>query len=601
MTRKFHRRAARRASVLALAAMLASPALAQEATAPARDTAPPDSVAIDVGRTARSFGEWASLFATQFALAAARFAVDLTYDSVESGPDGAVYVNGLRIVLPVPFGPPRSCVVSVDEIASRYSTLALFTGGYLGESSARVTGISVPLDCLPPEARPMVQLARLESIEIDAVEIDTALDPVTARADIALRIDARDLATIDARGRLDYLWLRFPLDGGDETAADDEEAGSPDPVPSIEFGPMDVTVVDRGLVERLPPFLGMAGMPPEAVAPTLAQIVRAQVGSPELAESVEREMARFLSDGGRLALSLRPGELWFDELGRMSPSQAVAAFNPSLGASVRPEVVSPALIEAARQTDGLAPDMALQVAKAHLAGEGLPRNPDAALRVALAHAGDGAGGNAELRAVAAEAVLAGGGLEGDRAVDLADAYRFAIDAGRLGHAATPLLRRMEAALPSEAIVAVQARALGEWRGEDATAMNRRYQTALENGDTADIVAIAGMFETGRGAPRNHAEAYFLALLAEAAGEVGARRLVDRIEAATEGDAAWRPRLANARNSATRVWLSSGLAARVAARANGEAPTGGGAAAPEPDGVAPPAPPAPGGENAPGRE
>ena len=584
MTSPLWTRVLRAASALAVSAALAVPSLAQEPGEPSGGA--PEPVAIDVGGTARSFGEWASLFATQFGLAAARFAVDLTYESVETGPGGAVFINGLRVTLPVPYGEPRACVLEIDEIASRYSTLALFTGGYLGESSARISGISVPLACLPPEARAVVQLARLDGFEIDALEIDTALDPVTAQADIALRLDARDLVTLDARGRLDYLWVRFPFH---DSADEDEQGGSPDPIPSIEFGPIDVTLVDRGLVERLPPFLGMSGMPPDAVAPTAAQVVRAQLGDAKLAEEVEREVARFLAEGGRLALSLRPGEVWFEDLAAMSPPQIVAAFNPSLGAAVRPAIVSPEIVEAARMREGLSPDMAVAVARAHLSGEGLPRNPAEALRIALTHAGDATRENAALRIVAAEAILEGGRAQnGEAAVGIADAYRFALDAGRLGSPVSPLLRRLEARLPATLVAEVQAQALAEWLGDGATGLNRRYSQALEAGDTAEIVAIAGMFESGDGAPRNYAEAYFLALLAEAAGEVGARRMVERIEATASDEAAWAPRLAKARDSATRIWLTSGLAERVSARESGTAGESGAAPAAPPQ--APTAPP-----------
>ena len=559
-----------RGVVRALAATLAAGALVVPASA--QDER--ERVAIDVPSTAESFGDWLAVFATRTGLAFSRLVVDLTYEDVESLPGArGVLVTGLRVGVPVPYAEPRACTVEIDSLESTYSRLALFTG-YLGEQTSTVSGLSMPLECLPPDARPFAQLARLDRIEVDTLDIDWTFDPVTARAALGLTVDAANLATIEARGELDYASVRFPLDGGGSPPSEEEslpgmERPGDQPIPVIEFGPVDLSIVDRGLVERLPPFLGMVGMPAEAIGPAVGGGLASQGVPIELATSVQEEVARFLNEGGRLAIALRPGELWYDEVERMSPPQIVAAFNPSVGNAPRPNLLSPELISKAGSSlidpsDG----DAFRIARAFLSGEGMPRNPARALEIVESAANtydtDYA---AEAREIAVEAMMA-------MNEDLDDAYVMAIEAGALGRPMGATLRRLEARLPPKTVVDAQRRVSEQWQtGTDGQAIVRSMGAALTEGDTGAILALARRSMAGDGVPRDFGAALFLGLLAEAGGELGASRIVERVEARAEaGEAsreAWAPVIAEARDQATEVWIDGGLAAALAAReANG---------------------------------
>ena len=518
----------------------------------------PDAVAIDVGATAESFGDWLKLALTRTALAFSRLAVDLTYETSEIVPGtGGVLITGLRVGLPLPGLEPRACTVEVEALELTSSTLALLTS-FLGSSEMVLRGVSAPLACLPPQGRFFAQMARLQEIGIDMLRLETMFDPISASADIDLELDARDLARIELAGRLDYVSLRIDAFGTPKPDGSD-----PDPVPVIEFGPMDLSVTDRGLVERLPPFLGMAGLPLDAVAPSAAQMLRAQFGTPELATEVERELARFLNEGGRLTVSLRPGELWLDEIMHAPPREVATAFNPRVGRTTRPNLPSPELIEAAT-SNLVRPEQAITVARAFLSGEGMPRNPRRAFEAiesaARTYDTDYAG---EAREIAVRALLASDG-------DMETAYRMAIEAGTAGREIAALTRLVEARLEPAQIVAAQKLAATQWDGSPASqALAARVVAAVGEGDTAALLDVARDFERGVGVPRDLSAAFGFALLAKAAGEVGASRIVERVEAMATADEAareaWGDALAEARDTATEIWLQGGLARTLAAR------------------------------------
>ena len=533
---------------LALAASLAlgaAPVRAQETSAPFAAEA---SNALD----------WLTLAGTQLGLVALRLFADVEYGDVEALPGtGAVLVSDIVAAIPLPYAAPRACTVTIGSYEGRQSMLALLTG-ILGDQSARMTDVAVPLACLPPPARTTAQVAGLTEIAIDEVRVSTAYDLPTAEANVSLSLSVRDVADVELRAMLDYAFVRFDFtrDGGaDERQDPFAEDDGPTPVPAIEFGPVDLTIADRGLTDRALPFLRLAGITPDQVPAIVGDGVRSALGPVPLAEDLERELARFLSEGGRLAVALRPGTLWLDEIEDASPPEIIEAFNPSVGAGTRPDVLDPGTLTAIAGGT-LADDRRVEVARAFLDGTGLPRNPERA----LATLEPVLESDADAQALAAEAILDAGG-PADRA------YGLALRAGAGGADAVTVLRRAEARVTPAQAAEGQRIAFGNWDGAPA------YEAALDDavaaGDTLTILRTARAYATGLGAVRSYERALGYALLADAAGEVGARALAERIEARLTADAdaraAWAPVIAAARAEATDRWLEGGLGLALAER------------------------------------
>ena len=540
-----------RRSLSALTAALllsASPAHAQGATS--------NAISLD------DAFDWLRVTSTQAGLVALRLFADIRYGDVNIVPGtGAVLVSDIEATIPLPYAPPRSCTVTIGAYEGRQSALALLTG-LLGMTELRMSDVVVPLECLPPPALATAQMAQLTEIVIDELRLQTEYDVPSASADVALRLSARDLADVELRGEIDYAFalLQPPTE---ERLRSDPDA-EPEPVPSIEFGDVDITIADRGLVERATPFLNMSGVSREQLPAILADGVRSGLGAVPLADELEREVERFLSEGGRLSIALRPDELWLSQVQDMDPATAVAAFNPSVGRGPRPTLLSAELLASAAGPGVLPPEDAMQIARAQLSGEGMPRDPAGAFETIRSYASTyDAPYGAEAREIAARALLA----SGDRADD---AYRYAIEAGAEGRSVGDLLRRAEANLEPSAILEAQRLAFTQWEGTpEAAAVGQQIREAIASADTAAFLDLARRHERGVGVPRNIATAFALALLADAGGEIGARRLVSQIEAmADASDAAratWGPVVSESRQEATTAWLQGGVAAALARR------------------------------------
>ena len=537
-------------SLAAILAAAGTPAHAQQ-----RD------VAIDVERTAQSFGDWLKMAYAQLGLSMLRLVSDVRYEALEVAPgSGGLLITGLTVSLPLPDRAPRACTVTAGQVEYTTSPLAILTG-FLGTTTIDLTEVEVPVSCLPEGGDRFAGMAGLDRIVVDDLNIALTYDVPSAEAEVSLRASLRDVADIEAKGVLDYAFFRFPQLGPNPDGTD------PEPVPVIEFGNVDLSIRDRGLTERMEPFLQMAGLDRAAVPGMAAGALTAVVGLPDLGTAMQRELERFLTDGGRLILAARPGELWLDEVKTLTPPEIVRAFNVTVGEATRPDLPSGDLL-AAFESDDPSREQRLAIARASLAGEGFPRNPS----LAIAMLGTLVEDDAKAQALAAEAIL----QRRKNDESLVRAYELAIEAGAGGEPVGRTLRTIEARLPAAIMQRTQNAALAAWGTR--TGLADRVSAGVASGDTAMLMDLARSFETGAGAPRHWGAAYTYALLAEAAGEIGADRIVRNIERLTTGDEAdavvWSPALDAARDRATELWTLGGLAAALAGR---RAPVAGAAA------------------------
>lgn len=495
----------------------------------------------------------------QYALLAARSAVDLTYEGVSVDPrSGAVVVDGLSLRPRLDWDPDRTCEIAVERIAlpdgaaGGLETIAVV---------AELDGLSVATACLEPGPGLAVQSFGYDRILLDNASL--SLDYHMPSAGAALRIAASmpDAARLTVTADFDYLWFTgVGRDGARE-----------EPRPVAKLRAAELVLENEGLWERVSPVVeGQVGN-----LDALPQMIRALLGSalagpggqpgPEaraFIDNAAEEIARFTREGDRIVLSVAPpGGVWLGEDLLQTPAQALAALRPRLSAApgavvamIPPSRLSAALGEGADPSRG----ERLAIGRALLTGVGAPLSPEEGLALVTPLAEDWHGEAAMLVAETAA----------DRG-DTARAYAMALRA-RAGGApgAAGLLARLGARLSAGDVIAAQEAAFDAWPGKADWQAER--DAAVEAGDVAALHAMAADAAAGRGMPASHTQAYYLAGLAAAAGDRAAAALRDRIAARfTRPDGTPAPGWAEARSAAARAtletWTQGGLAGRIADR------------------------------------
>ena len=456
---------------------------------------------------------------------------EFTYDTASLPDARSVRVSGLRLVAPRNLALP-GCEMRVRSLDLGVVSVAgsLLLGDGL---TLDARGVTLEPSCLPPQTRGMIAIAGLDHIDIGRISIDWRRDLASGASDIALRAQMRGVASIDLDVRLDYLTLRtdFLGFGASQNVA-------------IRFGPVRAVMRDEGLVDRIDPFLSLAGLERRHLHGRAAQQVFKQTGNSALTQQVRGAIRSFLAGSRQsLVLTLRPqAGLSSDDLGSMATRNVIAAFRPSLTNEVVRETVDPGLLAA---FDAHEPDdeQRLAMARAMVEGRGAPRDPAAA--VALLK--DSAQGDGAALALRARARLATGKV-------LDEAYRDALRASAAGRSVTDLLDTLEMRLPAAVVLRLQAAA--------ASPATDGLAEAIEAVDPRRLLDAAHALERGEGVARSFERASVGALLAAAAAEPGADRLLDRLEARASADPSHRAVFERARRTARTVWSDRRMARRL---------------------------------------
>ena len=554
----------------------AAPATAQTQASATQNTTSQREASNPVATLVAQLGD----LAFRIGLVSLRSVVDLTYDDMTVSPDGGVTLYGLTLRLPdVVDGTERRCLVTVERADLRVVPAAILL---LAEPETRMSARDVTIGpaCLPVQGRDLLRAMDLPSVTVSALDIDSRYEAGPGRVKLNLRAALRDIADIEATGRLNYVSLRevgrreIVLDDNGEGYSNTPRTNRSEPRPyrgpTAQLGPVDIAVADRGGLERLRPLLGTLGVTPEAAGQATEGFL-GQIGLTEQAPRAAAEVRRFMSEGGRLIVSLRPqGEVWIDEIANLPPPQIAAQLDPIIGAAPRRPQVSPALLAA---FDAAQPDAAqsLMIARALGTGEGAPRDVEAALtRLAPLYEA----GNVEAITLTVELLTADverrvrrAGRGANRtSARAAEAYAAALDlAGRGGSSAVPLdrmeafldagtVRRLQDEATRAYLARINAPGMGSDTGSDTgSGRGPQVDEMIARGDLQAMLDLARSLAEGRGVPRDYGAALTFALVAEAGGEIGADVLVERIERAMAAPA-WEPDLTKARTNASRLWF-----------------------------------------------
>lgn len=469
--------------------------------------------------------------------------VDLTYDSLTVEPNtNSMVVSGLTLYPEMPWDNTGACMVDVDRV-----TLGSVTSFETLSSTIEVSGVALPSACLPPDvATALTDLGYKDGLHADTMTIEIAYDLPTSGADVTIQAAVVDAADVSLTASFDYIWVRFPTDGGDE------------PEPIAYLGDAEIAVENAGLWERVEPMvaaqLGNLSSIPPMTELMLGQMLAGPDGqtSPEaqaFAENLSAELERFLSDRNRLVVSVAPENgLLLDEYAFRGPAQAIAVLKPKVSgtpAAYR-SLIDPADLAAALSGGAdMDTETRLDVGEALLTGLGAPRSVQDGLALLAPLAAEWNGDAAQLMASALSDT------------DPAEGYAMALRAQATGSAgAIGLADGMEAGLDVEAVLATQENTVRAWPGNVEAA--RSMDAMITAGDIAGLRRMAFAASVGKDMPRSYARAYYLASLAAAGGDRAAANLRRRLDArfSTDDSGAWRNEADRAAQVALETWTAS---------------------------------------------
>ena len=479
-------------------------------------------------------------FAVQAGISGLRSQVDLQYDHLL--PDiaaGQVTLTGIRA------WPNSSWTSEVCKVEAESATIATANWSEWDHMGLRidVTGLTVPLGCLPLEARHLLAAGGMEQVDLVHAYLTLDYRPSSAAATVALHVDSPGLATVDATADFSYVAM--------------EARWGSDPKPYAYLSGGRLEVENRGAWALARSELPPAMQEPAAAAAALELGLRQaiQQGGALTREqeafltSARAEAERFLTSEDRIAveISVLEGEVFLDERLLNDPRELFRVLRPVVRtqSAARPALLSSALLEQVMAGSGSAEDR-LAVGMALVNGNGVPKAVarGEALLAPLADAGNGAAALALARALKTAAP--------------ARAYGLALQAAAAGEAgATAVVDGLEAGLPMEDVLSIQV----GMAGADALP-----DDAFASLGTLRDAALARM--SGKGAVRSYPRAWFWASIGAAAGDPASISMRDQIERRmrAHGDAAtaaWQAATSPLADEAVQVWISRNLAARYA--------------------------------------
>lgn len=482
-------------------------------------------------------------FVANAAITALRTQMEVSYEHMSTDiMRGQVALSGVRLRPFLPYDRAGQCVITIDR--------ATLSGDPMGVAldvtslSLSGIGVEVALACLPSEPGLALRQVGLSSISVDRVGVEAEYITRSGdlELDVTLGVNGIGVVDLSAAGTL------LPRPG---------PFGAMDGDPAVRLSRAVVSLADRGGWEAVSPLIPEGLRDPEAIRQIAIQALSdlfsdggaSALGAAEVGfiEDLASEAARFAADPGEITIEaqLPSAGLVVEPRAFDKPARLVAllSLDARTAPSAREALVDPALLEAGELDD--AERMAL--ATALIDGIGVPRAPARAvdLLAPLVDAGDGTAIIMSARALADRDVTAAYGLallapEADGVVSLLDGLEARMTTGDV----------------------LDAQSAGDLDTSGAAA------ALPDGGDPRDLRRAAVAFFTGSGAARNYANAYLFALLAEAAGDIGADQFLSEIEGRFEarGDAVtdlWRERAAEIENAALALWIAEDLATRYA--------------------------------------
>lgn len=471
-----------------------------------------------------------------------RMVADIRYGALEvDGLRGGLTLRDLQIA---GVGQYERCRIDLGRVQVSGLT---FWAEEESQLQVDLSDLAIANNCFGPEAAMIGMITGADSIPLESLSVNLrqssgsgavtadieAISPGVARIEGSVNFDYVSLFSPDLIEKLaqdqsygEYTPPTFDQDGN-MIPSEDEPVGEP------QFGLRGtltaghVSVEDLGLWQRIQPLL-----PPDATNPeSLQALVTAPPGSKlnDAQRALVSTLQGFVANPGRVTAEIRPpAPVSFDTTSWTTPEDALALF-PLVFTNAPP---TPPVALIADTADARALGLALAE------GRGVPQNTRRAIELLDPLAED-----PEVMLVLAR-LLAGS--------DPAAGYAHALNAATMGVPGAPaVLDRLEAQLPTAALLAAQAPADGEL---PATVFDSVI--ALRN--------AAQSYEQGDGARRSYALAWRLAAAAAATGDGAAKAVMTRLDNRFGADPDWIKTRDAAADQAADDWAAQDLASRLAA-------------------------------------
>ncbi|MEM1273830.1 MAG: hypothetical protein AAGF88_08435 [Pseudomonadota bacterium] len=505
--------------------------------------------------------------AVQGLLNAARSVAEIRYVDLDIRPlDSRFAIIGLEIS-PYDLEDYPDCNVSIDRVVVRSNPIL-----QIDQTSVTldIAGANFPVGCLPPWDRDELLAFGFDEIYVNAARIHADYTVASSALETDFFVQSESNGTLSGTATFDYASIYV----------EDLDA------PVFDLSDAYIEFTNDGLWERfsaeIPPFVlnpdalvallseellpNVDAAPPAAPAPEVTPQAPATGGkgddpiatpapdapppaapapapaSPEIAAAQDflvmaaEAVAGFANTPERISITLSPdAPVRLDEDSVEDFEDFVAAFRPAIRlgapAPVQPSAALSAALAAQLGSDGaeLEPDTRLALASALVDGAGMPRSPELAIVVLepLLDAGD------------VEALL----IVEDHLDQLPaeDVYlilhRAAAEGSRSAYLA---MDAAEVRLGMAGVLAAQGSVTATAAAEATAGAARAALVGLER-------------------PRSYADAYYLALLSEAAGDRSAGAIVNEIEAMgdiSDAPEAWSEMLSEVQATVFEAWLAA---------------------------------------------
>lgn len=488
-------------------------------------------------------------FVANTAIAALRTQMELEYEYLSTDlMRGSVSISGVTVRPLLPYDQARQCVITVERAVLNTDVAKPFE--VASEMNLNLIGTRANTACLPREAAMGLRAAGIRDIELDQFKVRAAYVYATGETSADVTLAINNFATLDASASAMILPRIGTYGPGD---------------PAFRVMRAVVSLKDQGGWQ------------------TVSAVLPPNFNDPQTIKDIGTEgVTQFMSNGGLRAVTAVERNFIADLMDRVEefvtdPGEiTIEAALPETGIVIEPEIYDrepQALVSAlaleARTTplsrtriidtgklaalssgENTSPEDILEVAQALLEGNGVPQTPALVPRIVANLTADPDYGS-EASALIARAL---------KDSDPTGAYPYALIAASGGSdAAVSLLDRLENQMITGDVLTLQAAEIDRVAGAPAEAIG-------DIDDPRDLRALALAHYAGAGATRSYARAYYYALLAEAAGDIGATTLKQEIEGrfSARGEAvteAWSTLSADIQATALDDWIAGGLADR----------------------------------------
>ena len=509
---------------------LSTPAFAQDPKPGIFDIITPDRIAESIA---------------SISISALRTVMEVEYQHLSTDiMRGTVAISGVTLRPQLPYDQARQCEITIQRAGF---DLGKFRPD-LSASNASVTmvGAKANIACLPREAGFALRASGYNEVEVDrlAFEVDYVHGTGEIRTNGSAAIN--DMVTIDlaTAGAILPRLDEFGLPGD----------------PAIRVRKAVLGIQDNGGWERLSSQIPenlrqpevIQGLGTEELTNALSNNGTRALTSTErlFIDDLMSHVAEFIRDPGEITIEaqLPAAGIVLEPALYDAPEELLQALAPDARTApkAQSDLLDPTLV--ARINEDLTGTERLQLAEALLTGNGVPRADGLVPGLLSPLMSTGQPELADAALLIARAQLSS---------DPAEAYGNALIASsaRLP-GAVPLLDALEQRLTTVEVVAAQ----------DAFISAPGSDALPDGSDIRAVRTLALAHFTGLGEPRSYRQAYYYALIAEAAGDIGAQPLREDIEArfANRGeavDALWLTLRADTQARALQDWINLDLAQR----------------------------------------